>query len=1048
MSAYWSRDREGSLGHMHRPFAMARAVGLVALVGLLVAAGAIPAGTEGSPDQKPPASGLPTFGAAADVVLVDTVVTDKQGQEVKGLTVDDFVVREDGEPQELTSFEAVDLAPPANIETQPPVSTVAPHLSVNDGAVDESSRRVFLIVLNDEGLGLAGALTARKAAKQFLADATRPGDLVSLVLPGAGLTWATQLPEGRAQLESIIDTLKGRRASSPEHASEWEAFMAVGSLDPVALERERLRLDGAGVLPRPLRRVGESDAAYEERMKGLQEIFLRADSQRQLELDRGRRGRLFDAVSDAVDAVASIKGRKAVLLISEGFIQEPDYQPFRRLIGVLRRDNASIYYVDVRRLASGAAADSRKAGILSTGARPADPQESAGAEVAAEQTGGFSLRNPDELDHGLARIAREASSYYLLGYSPTNKKADGKYRHLDVEVRRAGLKVRARKGYYGPSADEMPRAHPDLDRLLAGAVPEREIPLRLTAYTMQTVDKRRVRVRLVAAVDLKALQFEKDSDGTGVATLDVSMELNHVEASGRQRTPWREWKVKLPSQAEGLDIWAPLESGFDVPAGACQAKLAVRDRRSHALGSVIHGFDVPDPRSWRVSTPILSDIPSPEDSGPPRALPSRSFVAGAPLYCYLEVYPGAGKKKGPVARASLAYTLVDAHGKTRGSGAASPFTPNSSGIPARLETIPLAGLSPGAYELRLAVKDEVSGREQELREPFIVRRPSHPDLAIYLELLHAFLAGDVEHAASGVMEWRPQDLEKLAASLPKEDTVIRRGALLLHTALALRLWSNRRAPEAEAQIAICRALLAKDSPPDLHRDWLLALGYFQLALGQPDRVLKALPFFEECTRLFPDAAEAWLRTGTCYESAAFPDGFELGRLPQHEAAERAERSYREAVRLDPGLTEAHLRLGRVLSSAGKLDEAEKELAAAVETSTEGQLTALAQVFWGGLRDARGDLAGAVSHYQAARTADPGCETASLALSEALYRLGRPHDAAEILSSAVSAAHSTGMSTWQAYHLGFLRRNGLLNELLQAPPEAASVAAGAQHSGAP
>jgi tetratricopeptide (TPR) repeat protein len=366
----------------------------------------------------------------------------------------------------------------------------------------------------------------------------------------------------------------------------------------------------------------------------------------------------------------------------------------------------------------------------------------------------------------------------------------------------------------------------------------------------------------------------------------------------------------------------------------------------------------------------------------------------------------------------------------------------------RLETIPLTGLSPGEYELRLAVEDEASGHTQELREPFVVRRPSHPDPAVYLELLHAFQAGEIVRAASGVMEWRPKDLEKLAASLPTGDGALSRAALLLHTALALRLWSNNRGPEADEQIAICRAVLAQDSPPELHRDWLLALGYFQLALGQPDRVLKALPFFEECARLFPDAAEAWLRAGMCYESAAFPDGFDFGRLPEHEAAERAEGCYRRAVQLDPRLAEARIRLGRVLSSTGKLDEAERELAAGVAASSEGGLTALAQVFWGGVRDARGDVAGAVSHYQAAHAADLGCETAVLALSEALYRLGRRRRAAETLSSTVSAVPSTEISAWQAYHLGFLRRNGLLNELLQAPPEAASLAAGPELSGAP
>jgi len=1032
---------------MHPRSVTARTVGLAVLVGLLEAVGTIRAGTGERPGQEPSAPKPPTFAATVDVILVDAVVTDEQDRMVKGLTAEDFVVREDGEPQVLTSFEAVDLAPAPGAEARRATPTPAPRSSANDTGAAESSRRVFLVVMDDTGLGLDGAVAARKAAGQFLSEATRPGDLVSLVLPGAGLTWSGRLPEGKAQLLSIVDSVNGRRALSPELATDWEALRVAEALDPLSQERARVRLDAGGLLPRETRFPGESDEEYEQRNRAYQEPFLRADSRRQLDLDRERRRRLFESVSAALDAVGPLKGRKSVLLFSEGFIQEPDDRPFRDLVAASRRNNASVYFVNVRRLTSGAAGDSRQPGDRSASAHVVDPQESAGAEEVAEETGGFALHNPNDLEAGLDRIADESSTYYLLGYSSTNPSRDGTYRRLQVEVRRAGLKVRARKGYYGPSEDESPSrrrkpgADPDLERALASPVPAGEIPLRLTAFAQQPVGKGKVRVQLVAEVGLKPLQFERDSDGSRVATLDMAMALNHVEAAGRQRTPWREWKVKVPPQAEGVEIWVPLEGTFDVPGGACQARLAVRDRGSRALGSVLHAFEVPDPGSWRVSTPILSDMPSEERGRPPRRLVTRSFVAGTPLYCYLEVYGGAEKKSAAAPRVSLAYTLVDARGKTRKSQAASPLGLGPEGVPTRLETIPLSGLSPGEYELRLWVRDEASGRTQELREPFVVRRPSRPDLAIYLELLQAFLAGEVARASAGVMEWRPEDLEKLAASLPAEDMALRRAALLLHTALAFRLWSNARGLEAEAQIAIGRAVLAKDSPPDLHRDWLLTLGYYRLAAGSP---VTALPFFEECARLFPGAADGWLGAGMCYELSAFPDGFALAELPTQNAARQAERCYREAVRLDPRLAEARLRLGRVLARAEAFDEAEQELAAAVDASTEAPPTAFAQVFWGGVRDARGDLAGAIGHYQAALAADRECQTAAFALGEALYRSGRHRNAAEVLASGLAAPSSSEISPWHAYHVGF----GRWKALLSTPQAAVPVATGPGPGGTP
>jgi len=997
--------------------------GWVAVAGLLHAGGATSARTDEPPAPESPAQAPIVFSADVDVILVDAVVTDKQGQPVEGLTAEDFVVREDGEPQVLTSFEAVKLPEAAAVKA-------SGRSSANDGPAE--SRRVFVVVMDDAGLGTAGAVAARKAAKQFLTDATRPGDLVSVVVPAAGLTWSAFVPEGEAQLASIVDSVKPMRSVAPELVGGWEALSTAQNLDPMAQERARQRLDSSGLLPRAPRFPGESETAFSDRNRSYQEPFLRVDSRRQLDQDRARRYELFTAVRTAVEGVASVKGRKSVLLLSEGFIREPNDPAFRDLVAALRRSNASIYFLNVQGLRSGTAADSRQSGDRSASTRTFDSRESSGAEIVAEETGGFALHQPNDLPAGLARIAREASSYYLLGYSSTNQKRDGKLRRLQVDVRGTNLSVRARKGYYGPlgedgpaRASNRPGADPDLERALTGAE-AREIPLRLTAFTLQPVDRSRVRVRLVAEVGAKGLRFDRDPDGSQVATLDVAVATNHVHAAGRQRTPWKEWTVKVPSQADGADVWLPLEGTFDLPVGATQARVAVRDRRSRALGSVVHGFEVPEPGAWRVSTPILSDMPGDDRRSPPRMQVSHNFVSGTPLYCYLEVYPGQEKGKAAArAGTSFAYTLIDAGGRVRKSREASPVEVGPAGVPARLETIPLSGLSAGQYELRMSVRDEATGRTQEMREPIVVRKPLRPDGAIYQELVQAYLAGDLARSSSGLLEWKAQDLEKVAASLPVEETAARRGALLMHTVLAFRLWGNARGPEADAQIQIGRTLLARGASAELHRDWLLALGRHHLAAAAPG---KALSFFEEATRLFPESAEAWLGAGMAYEVAAFPGSFAFAPMPVHNAAGKAERSYREAVRLDPGLAHARLRLGRVLSLKGDAEEAEKELAAAVASSTEGPTTALAHLFGGGLRDAKGDLAGAVRHYQAAVAADAEQPMSAFALSEALYRSGRDREAAAALTAALSASAASEISPWYAYHLGLGRKNPLLETL--------------------
>jgi len=55
----------------------------------------------------------PSFGTQAELVTVDVVVHGPDGKAFSGLTRDDFVVKEDGQPQTLKAFEVVERVVPA-----------------------------------------------------------------------------------------------------------------------------------------------------------------------------------------------------------------------------------------------------------------------------------------------------------------------------------------------------------------------------------------------------------------------------------------------------------------------------------------------------------------------------------------------------------------------------------------------------------------------------------------------------------------------------------------------------------------------------------------------------------------------------------------------------------------------------------------------------------------------------------------------------------------------------------------------------------------------
>ena len=64
----------------------------------------------------------------------------------------------------------------------------------------------------------------------------------------------------------------------------------------------------------------------------------------------------------------------------------------------------------------------------------------------------------NDLDAPLRRIVRQASAYYLLGYDAANSPMDGRFHQIKVRVKRDGMEVRARAGYWAPRAGDMARA--------------------------------------------------------------------------------------------------------------------------------------------------------------------------------------------------------------------------------------------------------------------------------------------------------------------------------------------------------------------------------------------------------------------------------------------------------------------------------------------------------------------------------------------------------------------------------------------------------------
>jgi VWFA-related protein len=686
-----------------------------------------PAATAGGEQEA-----RPQFPAEVEQVVVDLVVTDRQGNPISGLGQDDLIVTEDGVPQTIASFEAVELP-----ENPVPRSVAPPRVSRN---TDREARRgrSFAIVLDDMNLTPYRARDAKAAVASFLTDGVREGDRVTLVATSGDAWWTARMPSGRDKLIDILKRLDGRRTPdiSLERMSDWEAMRIEAYHDPQVAQQVTRRFEDLGVMT--MVPSGQTDS-----MSGSSfDPFVTARAREVYFEARARNQITLEVLERVLNGLASTRGRKSVILVSEGFIYDTSLEEFRRVNVASRRANAAIYFVNARGLegipaeysaAFGPAPPAPDIAYALSATRALDD----GAEELADESGGFTVRNTNDLGRGIQRIARETRIYYLLGYVPTNKAHDGKFRKIEVKLKDPrGLRVRARRGYYAPSADGRVQVEsqagidPAIQAALDSPWDEDGIPLRMTHYVRAERLLGKAEVVLVTEVDVDALHFQHEN-GRDTAEIEFLLVVAHRETGEYYRYDQTvTMRLRRATHERLSRAWYPIVRDFELPPGDHQARIIVREKSTGVIGSVIHEFTVPPLAEFRVSTPVLSDIWRPGSAGAaiePRLLARRRFPQGAELVCQFEVY-GATKDETGMPRVAQGYKVLRPDGTVYKARPETPISPTSLGSLARLFVLSLEYATPGAYEMVLSFRDELSGKTLELREPFeVVPAPSAPE---------------------------------------------------------------------------------------------------------------------------------------------------------------------------------------------------------------------------------------------------------------------------------------------------------------------------------
>jgi VWFA-related protein len=436
----------------------------------------------------------PSFPTQVEVITVDAVVVDAKGQPVTGLTREEFRVFEDGQPQEIVSFEAYERGEPgaADEEVRPPA------VATNERGT-ELRGRAFALLLDDVFTPLQGSEEVRQAAARFLRTSVGPGDEVTISTTSGNAYWSAGLPEGLDDLLAVAARFRGRDTGGRYGTQEYgQSHQTPEEMRNGVLEVRRMtELQAYGIV-----HGGES-----------------GDQPMAHEIDHIRRERMkitLAAVRRQLDALATVRGRKSLILMSPGFLQD-DTPDIRETAAASRRANTALYFIDVRGLANQevfSAANTVGAPTLApfSGEERERDLVTQGSQILAQDTGGFSMRNLNDFSVGDRAHRRRVARVLPARHPPRGGKGPRDWRKLAVEVTRPGLKARARRGYSlrdAPPPDEAgkdragERTRKTLDPAVAGALDAAHavsgIPLRAKAYVMGPgPDKGTTRV-LVAA---------------------------------------------------------------------------------------------------------------------------------------------------------------------------------------------------------------------------------------------------------------------------------------------------------------------------------------------------------------------------------------------------------------------------------------------------------------------------------------------------------------------------------------------------------------------
>jgi VWFA-related protein len=531
---------------------------------------------------------------STNLVQVDAVVT-KDGKPVRDLKAEDFEIYEDGRKQQITSFAFIsNVAQPTQTPTTnnyrdknaPPATPLKPN----------EPRRIIALVVDDLGLSATSMAAVRKQLRKFIDEQLSPNDLVAIIRTGGTMGALQQFTNDRRLIDRAYSQVK------------WNMCSRVG-LTPLAPIQPTLGAPSSS----PMGICGASPSwSVVGTLRALRFI---------------------------VDAMAEIPGRKSMIIFSDSMPREeqdftsnvPDVEVantitapadnrnfsflLSRIAEKAIRSSLVIYAVEASGLVytgltaadnlsniSSRQMNARMSSIMSQRSQSIQMRRE-GAELIAKQTGGFLVRNSN--DFKLNEILEDQSGYYLIGYRPSDETFNRTFHHIKARVKKSGMTLRTRYGFFGVSDDEVAKSkRTPSDKVtvaLLSPFKTQELPVDLTAFF--THDKAGSFIRTFVSINATDLVFTPTPDGWHEASIQLrEMIFGNNGAVVDQQTFDR--KISLRGATYEKALREGIMLNVDLPIkkpGAYQVRVAATDVTSAKVGSVGQFVEVPDLSNKRLA---------------------------------------------------------------------------------------------------------------------------------------------------------------------------------------------------------------------------------------------------------------------------------------------------------------------------------------------------------------------------------------------------------------------------------------------------------------